>query len=458
VAGCGTLVEQAAEIGRAAPVQRATARGRVETATRQGRIPWLRELSFGPLQVNRQLGDLIGSPLFSTLHTLDLSNQGLDRYALQGLAASPHLGGLTTLTLDANYLGDDGMQAFVSPLSLRNLTTLRIRGGGYQAYDEDPALHNDGARTLARCAALRNLERLDLAGNEIGGAGIRALLESSYLTGVRVLNLSDNDIDGRDAEEFARASGMAALEYLDLSENGIGDSGLTHLARARRSLLKLSRLDLRACEITEPGVAALAKSPLLQNLRSLTLGQNALGPRSAERLAAAPMRLEFLDLADADLGDRGVRHLAQSAGLGRLAVLNLARNGLGSTAATALAQSPHFDQLQVLDLARNKLDGAATAVLVHAAWASNLRRLLLNGNPVGPTGATALAESPHLSRLTVLELDEAELEDVGLLALAQSTSLQNLRKVGLMYNSCRPETQQILQLRFGKDCWTDIPF
>ena len=133
----------------------------------------------------------------------------------------------------------------------------------------------------------------------------------------------------------------------------------------------------------------LASSPSLQQLNSLSLYANAIGPQGAEALAASPYlaRLTCLDLDGLstrhgdwvnNISDRGAEALAASPYLTRLGKLSLYHNEIGDPGARALAASPTL---------------------------ANLVDLKLHGNYlITDDGVEALAASPHLTRLKTLWL------------------------------------------------------
>src|SRR5262249_54070303 len=111
---------------------------------------------------------------------------------------------------------------------------------------------------------------------------------------------------------------------------------------------------------------------------------------AAEALAASPFlgNLHTLSLATNRIGNRGVRALAHSRCLPRLTALNLGYNRLDDAGASALASSPLFGQLTALHLAGNSLDPARLE-----AMRREFRGILGGGgNWAAPLAALALSD------------------------------------------------------------------
>src|SRR5262249_17833759 len=138
------------------------------------------------------------------------------------LAAWPFPGGLATLSLRANMVGDTGAVALA------------------------------GARTLSRLRTL-NLDRRYASGNPLTEEGVLACLRSPHLI---------------------------ELCTLTLSQIALGDDGVEAIADCPE-LARFTNLDLSHCGLTEAGVVGLSRSPFTRNLTSLCLDSNALGDAAA---------------------------------------------------------------------------------------------------------------------------------------------------------------------------------
>jgi uncharacterized protein (TIGR02996 family) len=142
-----------------------------------------------------------------------------------------------------------------------------------------------------------------------------------------------------------------------------GDAVMPELA-ACPWLARLRTLDLERNDLGDADVEALALSPHLGGLTTLLLWSNRIGDAGLAALAAAaPPRLERLDLSDNTVGDAGAVALAGSPLLGRLRLLDLTGNRVADAGALALAGSPHAAGLGRLDLAKNPVGASGQAAL-----------------------------------------------------------------------------------------------
>jgi hypothetical protein len=235
--------------------------------------------------------------------------------------------------------------------------------------------------------------------------------------------------------------------------------------------LRVAELDGRLGELLcAPGLAALT---------ALDLSDDHLDDQDATLLAQAELPgLRALELAGNDLDDRGVEELARARGPRRLERLGLAGNVVELDGVRALAASPL--PLVELDLAQparadaepgNSIGPAALAALVTRPW----RRLVLSGNPVvnagaevlagadlgleelvavaahiGPSGAFALAASPHLAGLRRLDLGGNPLGDEGARALASSPFLPAGLELDVSGCGVSPVAREALAQRFPR--------
>ncbi len=139
------------------------------------------------------------------------------------------------------------------------------------------------------------------------------------------------------------ASGHAAddvIEILSLPELG-----------------QVVELHLSQCALGDEGVMRLADGPYLRNLHALTLCKVGLTGAGTLALARSPSLANVikLDLEQNPIGSEGLRTLLAGRHLTSLRALGLVLTGLDSDGAYALLESSKFDRLQWLDLSQNLL-------------------------------------------------------------------------------------------------------
>src|SRR5262249_12151002 len=192
---------------------------------------------------------------------------------------------------------------------------------------------------------LRMLTTLDLSGSSIGWRGARALASCRYLTGLRELELDDNRVGDHGVEVLAASPHLAGLTKFGLRSNSLTAAGARSLAESP-FLTRLHELDLGGVDpyhggdnhVGAEGVAALAASSTLSNLRSLRLDWNELDDEAVRLLASTKhlTHLHALELWANQIGAAGAAALARSPALGGLVVLSLPANQIGPEGAAAL--------------------------------------------------------------------------------------------------------------------------
>jgi uncharacterized protein (TIGR02996 family) len=241
----------------------------------------------------------------------------------------------------------------------------------------------------------------------------RQLLHSPKLPFVRSLTLAHNAVRGGLLSLMPDAN-LSGLRFLTINCAILTDNHAVELART--PLDNLSSLNLAANTIGPVGIAALAESPHLGRLITLSLYRNQLGDQGVKILAnsrlASSLRTVFLQ--NNGVGTRGVKELCASPLLGRLVgpELNLSMNQIPDAGAKALAECEHLANFRELVLRENAIGPAGAAALADSPFAANLTYLDLFQNKIGNRGAAALAESEHLSRIRDLNLRDNGITNV----------------------------------------------
>jgi len=301
-----------------------------------------------------------------------------------------------------------------------------------------------------------------LHANHVPGAGMRVLCNGKGLAGVNTLNLHHNQLDGRDVEVLVRSSIGRQLEHVNLSGNEISPTGLLAISRspeplawrelylntcsirwagakalgdAAHVLPELHTLSLNQNALTHDTISALLRFVPWQSLRSLSLYSNWLGVMGVRMLAATKSlsELEHLELSNNSLKVAGVEQLAHMNGLHNLRSLALSSNAMGDEGARALSAIPELEHLESLDLSRNEIGTSGVMALVHAPWRANVRELNLQHNTLGDRGVEALLHQPwpNLERL-VLRFVSAT--DRTAYTIAATENLPSLERLDLDFN------------------------
>jgi uncharacterized protein (TIGR02996 family) len=196
---------------------------------------------------------------------------------------------------------------------------------------------------------------------------------------LRVRHLSLSLSRPEDAEAMAKATTLGNLRNLQLSSFG---DRIAKLLAPSTAMPKLTSFSASLGGLTNAGLAALAKGPLLASVTDLTLHQNSLDADAMSTLVSAPWakQLTNLGLSENPIRDEGVAALASSRNLSNLRQLSIANNWreqdhptLGSGAADALvaAATTTFKNLESIDLSWN-ITGEPLA-RVKAAYGERLK-------------------------------------------------------------------------------------
>jgi uncharacterized protein (TIGR02996 family) len=224
-------------------------------------------------------------------------------YALDEQTASALEGDLVRIGLRELHL--EGIHApalsILARASLAGLHTLSI---------SSQALRSAAFETLAETGSFPALRELNLFYTPLAVKGMKALVGWPLLSQITVLGLGGTSLNGDAVRVLARSPAVTGLRVLDLSPNNY---------------------------IRKRGLLALAESPYLTNLESLSLPY--LG-----------------------VDTRGADVLLRSGVLANLTALNLRGSGLRSLGA-ALVSSSHLDKLAFLDVRANLLSAKAKAAI-----------------------------------------------------------------------------------------------
>lgn len=301
---------------------------------------------------------LTTSTLLRELRLYDHSQSAIQRLCaspwlprLRGLTLTPHFGvpgtetiaacpasaGLRQLNLNEAHLGSAGLEAIVGSPYLPNLQYLDLGFNGFTQRD---------VPTLLQWPTLRRLKALSLSFNRLG-AGWATLLQDEAVANLHLLNLRHTDVSDELLAAIGKSQHLCALTHLSLAHNrNLTAAGVSALL-ADGSLPNLRALSFSDCEkVGDAALAALATSPAAGRLRWLNLGSTAVGTRGLQALAGSPHLRELRSLS--------IRQYAGSRG----SVLTL-----DPATARALASSPALAKLTYFNIGNMTFAGDAEKIL-----------------------------------------------------------------------------------------------
>ncbi len=392
--------------------------------------------------------ELIGAgKAVSHLRALVVVLVGVGNWAL--LVDAPHLGGLRLA-----HFGMPGDQEVAprapGPSALRSLSLPQggldderaadLFAGGWR-----PALTRlalGGARpsaealvSLARAPLLGQLEWLSLAKSNLDRAGVEALASLPAPLRLRGLSVANcQRLRSQFVAQLLAAPLLGSVTHLDAGGIPCG-LGVAEAVARSPWLDRLEVLKLGQGAAGDADAAALARAAGLRALRRLALSARDIGPAGAAALATAPWagRLEALDLTLCPLTAAGWEALAPLASTG------LRRLGLGATGRGRSLAPPELAlpaRLVALDLGNNAIGRAGLAALLPALERlEELAELRLDGNALGDEGARLLASSPVVRRLRRLSLGSNGLTTEGLRPLLDALGPGRLTELHLYSNA-----------------------
>jgi uncharacterized protein (TIGR02996 family) len=263
----------------------------------------LRRVKFVALDRGKKLdlSEFAACPHLARLREISLGKTNLNAEGARTLASCAHLAGLTWLGLEPPVLDPDAVAALGGSPHLARLRELYLSG-----WELNPSLQrgDEVARAVAGGSAFARLVVLNLAGRNVGDAGLLDLANAPVADRLRTLVLDDSPrlsaagfdgLAGRDA--FPRLRSLSLNRCAGLDEKCLrslaGWPGLSRLVE-----LRLAAAQGSGAKVTDAGVRALAASPHLARLRCLDLRGQDISDAGAAALVEAPAlgRLEFLDL------------------------------------------------------------------------------------------------------------------------------------------------------------------
>jgi uncharacterized protein (TIGR02996 family) len=223
--------------------------------------------------------------------------------------------------------------------------------------------------------------------------------------------------------------------HLDGLDDSTEDEAIAAIAGSRWTV-GLRRLYIVRFSLDAPSCEALARSPYLRNLESLTINE----PISAKSIRAFGQSKWFRKLRRLHLwleNNDGLRALADLPTMPRLISLTLSGSEASTPAAVRrFATSNAFPALAHLDLSQTHMSADQVVMLARGRWP--LRHLRLFRNEVRKTGVEALIDASFAPTLRVLELPWCELTAAGIQTLASSDALAELRHLNLADNPIGP--------------------
>ena len=193
----------------------------------------------------------------------------------------------------------------------------------------------------------------------------------------------------------------------------------------------LKRLNISFNRLRRGAMATIARAcPVLNELR-----------------VSASEETDYVDRMRA----RGAHEIATSWPGAQLRFLALAHQQIGDAGLRSLAESPHLANLEILDLAVNDIGTIGTTGIETFAASPHMRKLRwlnLRGNPIGNAGLRELVLWPTLKELRKLDLSSCNITSAGARLLANQELHPDLR-LDLSGNPIGDDCMELLASRLG---------
>ena len=209
------------------------------------------------------------------------------------------------------------------------------------------------------------------------------------------------------------------METLVLSGNNIGPAGAKAIAKSLIKTPGLKYIDLKGNHIGVDGARAIVQN-LPAGFKDLILSQNNLGDAGVKALAERPfpINLEVLNLEDNRIGNAGVKSLAEQPFPISLEAIYLQDNNIGDAGIIALAQNLQQNARSnpILKIKNNKFGNEGKQALRNAGY-HELQDDTWIRDISKPAPAPAMV-MPAVDKHGILDLSNLELGDAGIIARA----------------------------------------
>jgi Leucine-rich repeat (LRR) protein len=240
---------------------------------------------------------------------------------------------LNTVDFTGCGLGDNGVSHLVSSPFCEQLQVLRLSRN---------QISDRGALAIASAPYLTALKALTLENNEIGEPGIKGLAESAALvnlTGLSIGGAHLTDLDRNVVLRLVEANSFRRLRWFSIIGPGFRDEHAIAVSRANDGWQRLRELVVDQAALTDEGIAALARSPVLRHLWVLhiTANSNPVGKNGILAIAESDVlsNLVELHLDNVECDDETLIQLSKSK-----AFRHLDRVRLGESTHVVLNSSP----------------------------------------------------------------------------------------------------------------------
>ena len=212
---------------------------------------------------------------------------------------------------------------------------------------------------------------------------LKIVCQCPNIANTTCLNMENCEMDESSTKWLAKSKYLYNLEELYLNHCTIGSEGIANMVSDGSCLKKLKTLALEYSDIGETGVKMLANSPIMSNLTFLDLYNNAIGNTGLEHIAKSKYlkQLTHLDLENNEIDEEGIALIGSSENFRELKFLSVAYNSFGENGLELLKNSP-LPKLETLRLHSCGLTFEECQTIIDWPLLSQLKKLFISNNDV----------------------------------------------------------------------------
>ncbi|MBA4186484.1 MAG: hypothetical protein C0467_00555 [Planctomycetaceae bacterium] len=285
------------------------------------------------------------------------------------------------------------------------------------------------------------LTRFEVSGTVLA-TDLAVIAGANRLSQLQELHLTQGSSSDAGIAAVAKSENLANLRVLKLPPYNLGTfatdppitvAGIKCLA-ASPHLTNLTTLDLGNQRFTDDGVRAILTSPTFAKLETVSFTGSALTARAFE-LTTGQTRLRDVNLSQCVIGDVGAAALAKSPQFSKVARLDLRACEVGAKGIAALAASPLAKHLRVLDLSDNPVRASGILELSRGRW-PELHTLNLSTSGLGSESMKAFQAAEGFGRLLDLDLSNNEVGAAGAIAVTRAKWAGHMVRLNLADCKC----------------------
>ncbi|KAG2372735.1 hypothetical protein C9374_013187 [Naegleria lovaniensis] len=322
----------------------------------------------------------------------------------------------------------------------------------------------DSADIIANSVHMKELRRLRLT-TKFGDDLIRALCDSEYIKKLDSIILQSCNLSKNGIIMLSNCASMNNLTELEVLYT-FGEEGLAAIANSTvlRNLrvLNLSakifqHWNANACRIGKTGAKLLSKSSYLTNITKLDLENNNIEDEGVLSICESEFsrNITHLNLASNGITENGISFLTKlTSKMVHLITLHLDLNYITLHGAKMIASSRVMQHLKAISFLKCYIGDEGIVDICNSEFLKNLTSLIVDSDTISEKGARMLSMASIL-KLKSLSLPSCNIENNGLIVMANSSALCQLTHLDVGFNDISSEGIQAI---CNSPYWKNLSF